>query len=316
MDTKELFLKAEFSDILGQDEAKEQLKSALVSGRHILILGQPGIGKTTLAKNIAKLLPSVIMEISKSDGKKEKVKVPGEKRFIRVQGSPDLVVEDLLGDIDPIKALKFGPTSVEAFTPGKIFKAQQGILFFDEINRASEKLQNALLQVMQEGEATIGSYTVNFPVDFVLIATMNPEDSSTEKMSSVLLDRFDVIYMGYPEKTETEEQIARIKGKNLAEFPKNLLDLTVKYIRRIREHKNIEKKPSVRATIGIYERAQANALIDKRKKVNLKDISKALVSVLSHRIEFKPSVKYVEDPVKFLTKEFSDFLKEEKSDIP
>ena len=111
MDTKQhtktlLQEKDPFIDIIGQDKVKEAVKSSLLSDRHIILVGPPGIGKTTLAKNIARLL-----------GKK----IP----FVRVQGSPDLTVEDLLGDIDPVKALKFGPLSIEAFTKGKIFKADK-----------------------------------------------------------------------------------------------------------------------------------------------------------------------------------------------
>ena len=76
--------------------------------------------------------------------------VTGEELFVRIQRSPDLTAEDLIGDIDPIKALEHGPMSEQAFTPGKIFKANGGILFFDEVNRCPERLQNALLQVLQE----------------------------------------------------------------------------------------------------------------------------------------------------------------------
>ena len=76
-----------------------------------------------------------------------------------------------MGDIDPIKAMKFGPLSMEAFTPGKVFKANRGVLFFDELNRCPEKLQNALLQVLQEKKATIGSYDVDIDADFIFIAT-------------------------------------------------------------------------------------------------------------------------------------------------
>ena len=80
----------------------------------------------------------------KSNKTKATKKITGHDRFIRIQGSPDLTVEDILGDIDPIKALKFGAMSIEAFTPGKIFKANNGVLFFDELNRCPQKLQNAL----------------------------------------------------------------------------------------------------------------------------------------------------------------------------
>jgi Mg-chelatase subunit ChlI len=91
---------------------------------------------------------------------------------VRVQGSPDLTSEDLIGDIDPVKALKHGAMSLEAFSPGKIFKANNGVLFFDEINRCPEKLQNALLQVLEERKLTIAGYDVDFGVDFIFVGTM------------------------------------------------------------------------------------------------------------------------------------------------
>ena len=322
--------KDSFTDILGQDKVKQQLKSALLMNRHILIVGAPGIGKTTLAKNVAKMLPEVEIVkdcnyncdpkspicpdcLSKKTHVKEKKK--GEDRFIRIQGSPDLTAEDLLGDIDPIKALKFGPTSIEAFTPGKLFSANRGVLFFDEINRAPEKLQNALLQVLEEREATIGSYKVNFSVNFVLIATMNPEDTSTEKLSDVLLDRFDIIYMGYPEHIDIEKQIVRMKGKKLVDFPEDIFTLSISFVRTLRADKNIEKKPSVRASLGLYERAQSNAFLAKRKKVIFDDVLESILSVLSHRISLKPSIKYLESATEYISKEFGRFASREGKEI-
>lgn len=288
-----------FQKILGQEKAKKQLISALLMDRHVLILGNPGIGKTTLAKNIAEILPDI----------KEKNKtIKGSHRFVRVQGSPDLTVEDLLGDIDPIKALKFGPLSEEAFTPGKIFKADKGILFFDELNRCPEKLQNALLQVLQEGYATIGGYDVDFSTEFIFIATMNPEDTSTEKISDVLLDRFDVIYMDYPESQEIEKSIIENNGKKTIEIEDKIINYIVKFIRLLRDDPRIDKKPSVRATLGLYERAQSNAIISKRKKVNLNDVRDAMLSVLAHRISLKPSIKYNMSPTQLLKQEFDTFL--------
>ena len=313
-----------FIDILGQDSAKEQLKSALLANRHVLILGPPGVGKTTLAKNISKILPELVVndcsyhclpnnpvcpECLSGRTKKTK-KISGNQRFVRIQGSPDLTAEDLIGDIDPIKAMKFGPLSIEAFTPGKIFKANNGILFFDELNRCPEKLQNALLQVLQEGVATIGSYDVDIKADFIFIATMNPKDTSTEKLSDVLLDRFDVVYISYPETSQIEMEIVRQKGRKMdVIFPNSVLETAIEFVRTLRENKKLEKVPSVRASIGLYERAQANAFLKNKKEVSFEDVEEAIVSVISHRIRLKPVAEYAQSPAELVKEELKNFLK-------
>jgi len=306
------------NDILGQESAKRDIKSALISGRHIIIVGPPGVGKTTLAKNIARLLPKIrvndcgynclpenpVCPSCKSGVKVRTKEISGEDRFIRVQGSPDLTAEDLFGDIDPIKAMKFGPLSLEAFTPGKIFRANNGILFFDELNRCPDKLQNALLQVLEEGRITIGSYEVEFPANFIFIGTMNPEDRSTEPLSDVFLDRFDITYMTYPESLEVETEIVKRKGLKLAEFPEALLKFTISFVRELRQNKDLEKLPSVRASIGLYERAQANAILSGRDIVSIEDVASAVISVLSHRIGLKPASKFLTSPEELIKKEF------------
>lgn len=318
-----LLKKCDFSDILGQEETKQQLKSALLVARHLLIIGPPGIGKTTLAKNVAALLPELKVNDCSFHCLPDNASCPecvaskshrtmtlkGIDRFIRIQGSPDLTVEDLIGDIDPAKALKFGPMSIEAFTPGKIFKANHGILFFDEINRCPEKLQNALLQVLEEGKATLGSYTVDLPAGFIFIATMNPEDSTaTEMLSDVFLDRFDSIEMGYPETLDIEARIVRVKGKKLdVGFPEPLLRFGIAFVRLLRESKELEKKPSVRASLGLYERAQSNALILGKKHADIEDIRAVIVSVLSRRISLKPSIRYLQTAEAFISEHFNSF---------
>ena len=293
-----LMEKDPFTDILGQEKVKHGLKSALLMDRNIIIVGPAGIGKTTLAKNVAKLLQS-----------KEK----GIGKFVRVQGSPDLMVEDLIGDIDPIKALKFGPTSKEAFTPGKIFKANDGVMFFDELNRCPEKIQNSLLQALEERKVTIGSYDVDFDANFIFIGTMNPEDSSTEKLSDVLLDRFDVIYMDYPETLEIESRIVKMKGKKLnVAIDDELINIIVLFVRLLRESKDLEKRPSVRASLGLYERSQSNALLKGKKKVDFEDVKEAIISVLAHRMKLKPSIQYLKSPEDFLKEELDRFARQNK----
>ncbi|MBT5023324.1 AAA domain-containing protein [Candidatus Woesearchaeota archaeon] len=331
----EIFLKEEdsFTDILGQLRVKSELKSALAANRHILIIGPPGIGKTTIAKNLAKLLPEITVndcpfncnpnnpicpdcKSLKDQNKNPATKIiSGIQRFVRVQGSPDLTAEDLIGDIDPIKALKFGPLSMEAFSPGKLFKANSGILFFDELNRCPEKLQNALLQVLQERVATIGPYDVDLEANFIFIATMNPADSSTEPLSDVLLDRFDVTYMEYPESHNIEKSILDKHGTKFVEISEELTNIIISFVRELRESDKLERVPSVRATLGLFERTGTNALLKGKQSADFSDVHDAIVSVLSHRIKLKPSAQYLQSPIEFIKEHLKSFMERNNLEI-
>lgn len=314
-----------FPSIVGLTDVKKQLASALLLRRHAVLVGGPGMGKTTMVRDVATLLGTQTLNTCgfhcTPDApvcphcKEANEPIPtktftGEELFVRVQGSPDLTVEDLIGDIDPLKAMKYGPLSTHAFSPGKIFKANNGILFFDELNRCSQRLQNALLQVLEERKVTIGSFDVDIPVDFVFIGTMNPEDTNTEALSDVLLDRFDLIYVHYPDTKEDEARIVRQQGQHIAAFSDELFMGMIDFLRSLRVNTNLERVPSVRASIGLYERSQAIAQLNGRDNVKPLDIMESLTSVLAHRIKLKPSIAYLKQPVDFLRDEFNQYCEE------
>ncbi|WP_456486886.1 AAA family ATPase [Candidatus Alkanophaga liquidiphilum] len=321
--------------IIGQRDAKRKIISSLLAGHHILIEGYPGVGKTTLAKHIAELLPEIevvkgcpyhcdpkepvcpLCRAMKERGETlETEKISGIKRFVRIQGSPDLTAEDLLGDIDPTKAFKYGPQDYRAFTPGKLLKGNRGIVFFDELNRVPEKLQNALLQVLEEGIATIGPYDVDYPSNFIMIATMNPrERAGVEELSDVLLDRFDVTKMGYPETEEEDKEIILRNAKQLesVEVPGKVLDAIVKLVRATREppwSEELEQGASARAAISLYEKVQAAALLDGRNVATLDDVREMAFSSVVGRIKPAAGSKYYDDPEGLLREIVDSMLSE------
>ena len=88
-----------------------------------------------------------------------------------------------------------------------------------------------------------------------------------------------------------------------------MLEVMIYFVRMLRQDENIQRKPSVRATLGLYERSQANALLNGRE-VTLEDIREAVISVLAHRIELKPSVKYLRSSLEYLRDEFKKYSEE------
>ena len=123
----------------------------------------------------------------------------------------------------------------------------------------------------------------------------------------------------YPEDLEVEKEIVLSKGKRLIEIPVEFVRIIVEFIRNLRNNKNLEKKPSVRASLALYERTQANALLNHRTVPTIDDIFASLNSVLLHRIKLKPSLDFRMTNEEFLEKEFKSFidnLKKSHGDYP
>jgi len=295
------------------DEAtRESILAILIAGRHLLLEGPPGTGKTTVARIIASLLPPMETvadcryncypaDPSCPDcaGRKshKKIKVPGLQRFIRIQGSPEMMPEDLMGDLDPVLAMKLGIQDARAFTPGKIQKANRKILFIDELNRVPQRTQNTLVQVLEEGITTIAGFDLTSTVDTLVVATENPEEyAGAERVSETLSDRFEQVRIGYPCAEDEEEIISRygkrIEGVKAAD---DIIRQSVAISTIARSMPDeLERLPSVRATLSIFEQSQSLARLKGAKSVSKADVETAARRVLEGRLAVSSESKYFE----------------------
>jgi MoxR-like ATPase len=273
--------------IKGKREFLEFLAAAILAGGHVLIEDNPGLGKTTVAKTLAKLI----------DGG------PKGMVFKRIQFTPDLLPYDITGvDVFDPKTLKF------RFMPGPVLA---NIVLADEINRTTPKVQSALLEVMAERQVTIGQKT-HFPGEpFFVIATENPiESEGTFPLPAAQLDRFMMkLSLGYPDRaSEIEiltdnpaaEQLAKLKPViQLADFlsakkaasavfcHQNLLEAIADIIRDTRIHKGFVLGASPRSGLHLLEAARALALIRGRNYVIDEDIAVLAAPVLAHRVRLR-----------------------------
>ncbi len=265
------------SVVLGKQEVIRKTLIALLAGEHLLLEDVPGVGKTLVAKALAKSI---------------------EGKFTRVQFTPDLLPSDIVGS-------SIYHNGDFKFSPGPIFA---NIVLGDEINRAPPRTQSALLEAMSERQASIDGTTYPMPDPFMVIATQNPfEFEGTYVLPESQLDRFLMrIDLGYPAR-DPERNVLRshrsgepvdglpsvvslseIKQWQLAvrdiRFDDALVDYLQDIVDRTRNSNELQVGVSTRGALALYRAAQAQALLAGRDYVIPDDIKSLAVGVLSHRV--------------------------------
>jgi MoxR-like ATPase len=271
----------------GKPEVVRRAVEALVARGHLLLEDVPGVGKTTLAQAIARSI---------------------DASFRRIQFTSDLLPSDLLGASLP-ESRATSSSGRFAFQPGPIFA---NVVLADEINRASPKVQSALLEAMSEGAATVEGITHPLPQPFFVVATQNPlEHHGTHPLPESQLDRFLMRRaIGYPDPTDevavlredpastqlptlepvVTEQIVRSMqaAAGVTKFDDALADYLLRIVQQTREHDGLAFGVSPRGAIALRRAAQARALVDGRDYCIPEDVRELAVDVLAHRVLVDP----------------------------
>ncbi len=273
--------------IRGKADAIELLLVGVLAGGHVLIEDVPGVGKTTLAKALARAL---------------------DLDFARIQFTPDLLPSDILGT----HSLTPGDGAL-VFRQGPIFTH---VLLADEINRASPRTQSALLEAMSEEQVTIDGVTMRLPEPFLVLATQNPVDfQGTYPLPEAQLDRFVLRFaLGYPDEADELGMLAdRRDADPLAAVTKvatreelrqlvararhvHVETRVARYLRavvaRTRGHDDVALGVSPRGTLVLYRACQARALLVGRDHVIPDDVQELAIPVLAHRIQITEHARY------------------------
>jgi MoxR-like ATPase len=265
--------------MIGKRDIIDLLLVVLLSDGHILIEDVPGIGKTMMAKSLARSLGAT---------------------FQRVQGTPDLLPTDITG------VSYFDQRRNEfVFRQGPLF-AQ--ILLVDEINRATPRTQSALLESMAERQVTVERTTMPLPKPFLVIATQNPiELEGTFPLPEAQLDRFLLrLQIGYPSEEEEQAILHRFKQEEVLETLQpvitadQILELQsairqvywqpeverylLAIVRATRDHPSTQLGVSPRGSLALYRACEAFAALQGRDYVQPDDVKHLAPSVLSHRL--------------------------------
>lgn len=287
-----------FPGIIGYDNTViPQIENAILSGHHIILLGERGQAKTRIIRSLVNLLDPYIPAIAgceindnplnpvckyckekiKAEGEKTEIEwIPREKRYAEKLATPDVSIADIIGEIDPIKVAEGRYLSDELTIHfGLIPRTNRGIFAINELPDLQEKVQVGLFNIMEEGDVQIKGYKVSLPLDIFVVASANPEDYTNRgRIITPLKDRFESqIRTHYP--VSIEDEIA-IMEQEKANFPDRPVDNTPDFIKEIiaeitmgaRENPDVNQRSgvSVRMTIANYENLLSNA--EKRAIIN------------------------------------------------
>jgi MoxR-like ATPase len=268
--------------MVGKKKCIELLIVALLADGHVLLEDVPGMGKTLMAKCLAKSIGGT---------------------FKRVQFTPDLLPSDVTGF-----NLYSRKTGLFMFQPGPVMTH---VLLADEINRTIPRTQSSLLESMEERQVTVDGETYPLPSPFFVIATQNPiELEGTFPLPEAQLDRFLLkVDLGYPERAEEIEILERFREKDpLRELgsviePEVFAELQLArrqigvsepvrayiadIVRATREHAALQYGASPRASLGLMRAAQGMAGLNGRPFVLPDDVKQLAAPVLSHRLILK-----------------------------
>jgi MoxR-like ATPase len=265
--------------VIGKPEAVRLTVLALLAEGHLLIEDAPGVGKTSLAKALARSLNC---------------------KFTRLQFTPDMLPSDILG------SSVFLPNVGEfEFRPGPIFSH---VVLADEINRTTPRTQSALLEAMSESQVSIEGKTHILERPFFVLATQNPfEFEGTFPLPENQLDRFMMcIDIGYPELAVEKEiltthrrgepvdklqpvlEVSQLESLQQATRDVRVDDSISEYLLQIvtatRDHSQLSMGVSTRGALTFYRAVQARALIENRDYATPDDVKQLAISVLAHRV--------------------------------
>jgi Mg-chelatase subunit ChlD/MoxR-like ATPase len=259
--------RAVFGDLELADAEKRELLSSVCSGHHLFILGPPGSGKTSVAGNLwavlgdAEVVDGCPMNCAPADAScpwctERKARgetlrgttLPAARRMVKVQGSGGLMVEDLIGDLDPEAALRKGVYSTEAFLPGKLLAANRGILLIDFVDRVPERVLNVIMYAVQGGTISIGVLEQPIDLDTLVIATGG--EDTLRGLPLDFIDNFDVVRLGYVEDAVKQARIVRSRlGRQSSKVGEKSLDKAISIVNETRHHAEVARGVGTRGLI-------------------------------------------------------------------